>query len=227
MPNTSTTGPTLDTTERTQVLRRPHRGHYDLNTIYRILDEGFVCSLGLVVDEQPFVVPTCYGRDGDRLLLHGSAASRTLRTVTREIPVCVTVTLVDSIVAARSAFNHSINYRSVMILGRAKVIKDPTQKLAALELLTHHLIPGRWDEVRGPTPKELAATSIVELPIDEASAKVRSGPPLDEDDDYDLPVWAGEIPVHTSFGPPRADPRNLSELSPPVHLVDYRRPAQD
>jgi uncharacterized protein len=187
---------------RTQVKRLPQRAVYDVAQIHAILDEGFLCHVGFAVDGQPYVIPTGYARRGDELLIHGSAASRMLRTLAGGIDVCVTVTLVDGFVLARSAFHHSVNYRSVVVLGRARVVSDPAEKTEALRAFTNHMIPGRWDEVRPPTEQELKATEVLALPLSEASAKVRTGPPVDDEEDLALPVWAGVVPVQTSFSAP-------------------------
>jgi nitroimidazol reductase NimA-like FMN-containing flavoprotein (pyridoxamine 5'-phosphate oxidase superfamily) len=201
--------------ERTRVRREPERGVYDRDAIDAILDEGLVCHLGFVHDEQPFVIPTLYARLGDEVYVHGSAASRMLRTLDEGIDACLTVTLVDGIVLARSNFNHSINYRSVVVLGRAAAV-DADEKLRALEAFSDRLVPGRWADVRPPTAKELKATSILRLPLDEVSAKMRTGPPRDEEADYAWPVWAGVIPLSLVPGEPQADPRLAFELDPPV-----------
>src|ERR1700757_4185056 len=184
-------------TERTQVKRLPKRGKYDADTVHKILDEAFVCHVGFVVDGQPFVIPTNFGRVGDTLYLHGSAASRMLRTLSEGIPVCVTVTLVDGLVLARSAFHHSVNYRSVVILGTAGLVTDPAEKMEALRVFTEHVMKGRWDDVRQPTEQELKATTVLALPLEEVSAKVRTGGPVDDEADYTLPVWAGVLPLET------------------------------
>jgi nitroimidazol reductase NimA-like FMN-containing flavoprotein (pyridoxamine 5'-phosphate oxidase superfamily) len=181
--------------DRTQVRRQPDRGRYDRETIDAILDEGLVCHLGFVAGGQPYVIPTLYARVGDSLYVHGSAASRMLRHLATGARVCVTVTLLDGLVLARSVFHHSMNYRSVVVLGTATLVTGD-EKRRALHALTEHLAPGRWDEARRPTAKELKATSLLQLPIDEASAKLRTGPPKDDPDDEDLPVWAGVVPVH-------------------------------
>ena len=186
---------TLEPTERTQVRRLPKRATYETGRIYAILDEGFVCHVGFVLGDQPFVIPTGYARAGNLLYIHGSAASRMLQTIGEGIDVCVTVTLVDGFVLARSAFHHSMNYRSVVVLGKARLVADPAEKLEALRRFTDHIVPGRWDEVRPPTAQELKATSVLALAIEEASAKVRSGPPIDDEEDYRWPVWAGVVPV--------------------------------
>jgi hypothetical protein len=198
------------------VRREPKRGAYDRGTIDAILDEGLVCHLGFVHDGQPYVIPTLYGRVGDEVYVHGSAASRMLRTLERGVEACLTVTLVDGIVLARSIFNHSINYRSVVVLGRTASVEDAGEKSRALEALSARLLPGRWDEVRPPTPTELKATSILRLSLAEASAKVRTGPPQDDEPDYDWPVWAGVIPLTLTAGAPEADPRLGPGFEPPA-----------
>ena len=191
--------------DRTRVRRLPERGHYDRATVNAILDEGFVCHLGYVVDGQPYVIPTLYGRDGDRLVVHGSAASRALKTAAT-LPVCVTVTHVDGLVLARSLFHHSANYRSVVVLGHARALESDDEKLAGLRVVTEHCVPGRWDEARMPNAQELRATGVLELDLTEASAKVRSGPPGDDEDDLELDVWAGVVPLRVAAGPPAPDP---------------------
>lgn len=210
-------------TERTQVKRLPKRGHYDVETVYKILDEGFVCHVGFVVDGQPYVIPTNYGRVGDTLYLHGSAASRMLRSLSAGIPVCVTVTLVDGLVLARSAFHHSVNYRSVVILGTATLVDEPTEKMEALRLFTEHIMKGRWDEIRWPNEQELKGTTVLALPLEEVSAKVRVGGPVDDEEDYSLPVWAGVLPLSQTTGAPVPDPR-LKEGTPvPKYITNYSR----
>jgi nitroimidazol reductase NimA-like FMN-containing flavoprotein (pyridoxamine 5'-phosphate oxidase superfamily) len=208
-------------TARTRVVRESDRGVYDRDTINRILDEGFLCHVGFLVDGQPFVIPTSYGRGGDVLYVHGSAASRMLRNLDRGIPVCVTVTLLDGLVLARSVFNHSMNYRSVVILGTATLISNPEEKLAALRTLSEHIIPQRWDDSRQPNEKEQKATSVLRIPIEEFSAKVRVGPPIDDEPDYDFPTWAGVIPLETTVGTPIRDDRSEREL--PEYLRNYSR----
>src|SRR6266850_5273339 len=194
-------------TPRTTLKRLSQRGNYDRELIEQILDDGFICHVGFAVDGQPFVIPTGYARVGDSLVIHGSQASRMLRTVGQGIDVCVTVTLIDGLVLARSAFHHSMNYRSVVVFGRATVIEDPDPKVAALRALSEHMIPGRWDDVREPSERELQQTTVLSLPLTEASAKVRTGPPLDEEEDYELSVWAGVIPVRLVAEPPVHDAR--------------------
>lgn len=202
--------------ERTRVRREPKRGVYDRATINAILDEGLVCHLGFVHDGQPYVIPTLYARLGDELYVHGSSASRMQRTLDGGVDACLTVTLVDGIVLARSIFNHSINYRSVVVLGRATAVVDADEKLRALETFSARLIPGRWAEVRPPTATELKATSILRMPLEEASAKIRTGPPQDDEDDYAVPVWAGVIPLALATGEPQPDPRLLPGFTPPA-----------
>lgn len=187
-------------TNRSQLRRLPQRGSHQASDIHRILDAGFLAHVGFCVDGQPFVIPTLYGRDGDTLYLHGSAASRMLRTLEGGTPACVTVTLVDGLVLARSAFHHSMNYRSVVAFGRARKIEDPDAKERGLRIISEHLIAGRWADVRPPSAKELSATAVLEFGVEEASAKVRVGPPLDEAEDYGLAVWAGVIPVELRAG---------------------------
>jgi uncharacterized protein len=206
-------------TARTRVVREPERAVYDHATAYKILDEGFFCQVGFIIDGQPFVIPTSYGRQGDNLYLHGSAASRMLRNLDQGIPVCVTVTLLDGLVLARSIFNHSMNYRSVVVLGTAVAVTDPQEKLEALRVLSEHILPSRWDDVRRPNEKELKATLVMRLPIEEFSAKVRQGPPLDDEEDYSFPTWAGVIPLSLVPGAPIADPR----LDPPRAVPDYAK----
>jgi len=208
-------------TPRTRVVRESDRGVYDRETLNRILDEGFLCHVGFVVDGQPFVIPTSYGRDGDTLYIHGSAASRMLRNLDKGAPVCITVTLLDGLVLARSVFNHSMNYRSVVILGTATLITNPEEKLAALLILSEHILPGRWADARQPNEKELKATSVLRIPIDEFSAKVRIGPPIDDEPDYTFPTWAGVIPLETAVGTPIRDERCEREL--PEYLRNYSR----
>ena len=212
-------------TARTRVLREPQRAVYDRDTVNHILDEAFLCHVGFVVnsnsDFQPFVIPTSYGRDGDILYIHGSAASRMLRNLDQGVPVCVTITLLDGLVLARSVFNHSMNYRSVVILGTATLVDDPAEKLAALRALSEHIIPNRWDDARQPNQKELKATSVLRLPINEFSAKVRTGPPLDDEEDYQFPTWAGVIPLEINIGEAIRDDRCQQDL--PAYLRNYAR----
>ncbi len=213
-------------TTRTRVRRLPKRGAYDRATIDAILDEGLVCHVGFVVDGQPFVIPTLHARDGDRLLIHGSAASRMLRTLDQGVDMCVTVTLADQLVIARSAFHSSMNYRSVMLLGKATLIEEPAAKKNALRALVEHLIPGRWDDCRQPNATEMKATWILELPIDEASAKIRTGPPLDDEEDYQLEFWAGVLPLASGFGKPIADAKLTEGIKAPDYIARYARPSR-
>lgn len=210
-------------TEKTKLGRIPKRGSFDRTTIYKILDEAFICHVGFVVNGQPFVIPTGYARVKDRLLIHGSAASRMLRAVTEGIDICVTVTLLDGLVLARSAFHHSMNYRSVVVFGRAQVVSEEHEKLVALHAFTEHIIRGRWADVRLPTPNELKATLVLSLPLEEASAKIRTGAPVDDEADYALKVWAGEIPLRLKAGVPIPDSRLPAETELPAHVADYSR----
>jgi nitroimidazol reductase NimA-like FMN-containing flavoprotein (pyridoxamine 5'-phosphate oxidase superfamily) len=215
----------FERTPRTTLKRLPDRGEYDRQIIYQILDEGFVCHVGFAVDGQPFVIPTSYGRIGDNLYIHGSAASRMLRSLTGGIPVCVTVTLVDGLVLARSAFHHSINYRSVVIFGRAELVEDELGKMAALAALTEHIIPGRWEEVREPNEQELKGTTVLALSLLEVSAKVRTGPPKDDEEDYAVQAWAGEIPLRLVALAPIDDPHLSTGIKPPNYVLNYSRRA--
>lgn len=210
-------------TERTQVKRLPKRGRYDSETVYQILDTGFVCHVGFSVDGQPYVIPTNYGRTGDMLYLHGSAASRMLKTLSQGVPVCVTVTHVDGLVLARSAFHHSVNYRSVVILGTARLVDDPAEKMEALRIFTEHVMKGRWDEARRPTEQELKATAVLALPLEEVSAKVRTGGPVDDEADYTLPVWAGVVPLDIVARTPEPDPLRMIDPPLPEYLKHYSR----
>jgi nitroimidazol reductase NimA-like FMN-containing flavoprotein (pyridoxamine 5'-phosphate oxidase superfamily) len=207
---------------RTIVRRKPERGIYDPPTIYAILDAGVVCHAGFVEDGQPFVIPTLYARVENRLYLHGSPRSRILRPVEHGLPLCITVTHVDGLVLARSAFHHSINYRSVMIHGSGRVVIDPAEKEAALAALVDHIVPGRSAAVRGPNAKELKATQVLAVPLDESSAKVRTGPPVDDDGDYGLPIWAGVLPLRQEILEPIADACLASDIALPEHLLRYR-----
>jgi uncharacterized protein len=201
-------------TERTTVRRRAERGRYDAATIHAILDAALLCHVGFVVDDQPFVIPTLHGRDGDTVFIHGSAASRMLRTLRGGVDVCVTATVVDGVVLARSAFHHSMNYRSVVVLGRATEVTEVTVKVAALRTISEHVVPGRWDDVRAPDDMELRATTVLALPLREASAKVRTGPPIDDEADLELPVWAGVLPVALVGGEPLADDHSPDDARP-------------
>lgn len=209
---------------RTRVRREAERGLYDRATIDAILDEALVCHVGFVHDEQPFVIPTLHARVGDELLLHGSSASRMLRAAGAGAPICVTVTLVDGLVLARSAFNHSVNYRSVVVLGVPRVVDDPGERERALEVFTERIVPGRWADVRHPSPKELKATRVLSLTLDEASAKVRTGGPNDDDDDLDWPAWAGVLPLTSEYGALQPHDALPEGLEPPGYLTRYRRP---
>jgi nitroimidazol reductase NimA-like FMN-containing flavoprotein (pyridoxamine 5'-phosphate oxidase superfamily) len=210
-------------TQRNTLKRLPKRGVYDRELVYKILDEGFICHVSFAVDGQPFVIPTGYARVGDQLYIHGSQMSRMLRTLAEGVNVCVAVTLVDGLVLARSAFHHSVNYRSVVIFGRAAIIEDKEAKLAALFAFSEHVLPGRWDDVREPTEQELKATTVLSLPLVEVSAKVRTGPPIDDDEDYALKVWAGVLPLKLVAGEPVSDPRLPESIEPPSYTLKYTR----
>ena len=213
---------TLSPSPRTEVRRVPERARYDTEIVHGILDEALVCHVGFVSDGHPVVIPTIHARDGDRLYLHGSPASRMLRTLKRRVEVCVTVTLVDGLVLARSAFHHSMNFRSVVVFGHASEVTGPAEKLAAFRALVDHVAPGRWDDVRAPNEKEIRSTLVLALPLTEASAKVRTGPPVDDEADYALPVWAGELPLRTVPGAPVGDPRLAPGAVVPEHVTSLR-----
>jgi nitroimidazol reductase NimA-like FMN-containing flavoprotein (pyridoxamine 5'-phosphate oxidase superfamily) len=210
-------------TPRTRVVREAHRGVYDRETAYKILDEGFLCHVGFVANGQPFVIPTSYGRKDASLYIHGSAASRMLRQMKESVPVCVTVTLLDGLVLARSVFNHSMNYRSVVILGKAALVDDPAEKLEALRLLSEHIIPGRWDDARQPNERELKQTSVLRIPIEEFSSKVRTGPPIDDEEDLSFPTWAGVVPLEMKTGTPENDPTLQPGREVPEYVRSYSR----
>ncbi len=213
--------PRLPVSSRVRVRRLHERGRYDRASIYAILDAAFLCHIGYAIDGQPYVTPTSYWRDGDTLYWHGSAASRMLKAQAQGIPVCFTVTLVDALVLARSAFHHSVNYRSVMAFGRARPIAGRAEKLAAMEAFVERMFPGRWTELRPPLEQEVKATAVLAMPIEEASAKVRSGPPIDADPDYALPIWAGLLELETVVAGLSGDGRGVGAGPPPVHLANY------
>jgi nitroimidazol reductase NimA-like FMN-containing flavoprotein (pyridoxamine 5'-phosphate oxidase superfamily) len=211
----------MNLTKRTELRRIPDRGSHGRETINQILDAGFLACIGFCVDGQPFVIPTLYGRDGEQLYMHGSAASRMLRELETGIPACVTVTLVDGLVLSRSAFDHSMNYRSVVAFGKARRIADPGRKIESLRVISDHLIAGRWQDVRKPSEKELKATTVLEFSIEEASSKVRSGPPLDSESDYGLPVWAGVLPLEIKPRPPIPDDKLIDGVTVPDYIRRY------
>ncbi len=211
----------MNLTERTQLHRLPKRGSHEPGTIHEILDAAFLAHVGFSVKGQPFVIPTLYGRDGDKLYVHGSAASRMLHELECGVPVCLTVTLVDGLVLARSAFHHSMNYRSVVAFGTARKIEDAEHKADALRVIAEHLMAGRWNDVRPPNEKELKATTVLEVLIEEASAKIRTGPPLDDEEDYDLPVWAGVVPLRLAPGSPIPDERLKADMQIPQCVRAY------
>jgi nitroimidazol reductase NimA-like FMN-containing flavoprotein (pyridoxamine 5'-phosphate oxidase superfamily) len=214
---------TFTQTERTKLKRLPKRGRFDRETVYGILDEGFICHVGFAPEGQPFVIPTGYARVDDKLYIHGSQASRMLRTLSSGVDACVTVTIVDGLVLARSAFHHSMNYRSVVVFGRATLVEDPEEKSAALLSLSEHIVRGRWADVRQPTEQELKLTTVLRLPLEEASAKIRTGPPLDDEEDYALPIWAGVVPLKLVAGEPVADPRLSEGIEAPQYAQNYQR----
>jgi uncharacterized protein len=208
-------------TERTKLRRLPNRGSHDPEVIYEILDAAFLAHVGFQMNGQTFVIPTLYGREGNRLYLHGSAASRMLRELEAGVSACITVTLVDGLVLARSAFHHSMNYRSVVAFGTARKIEGPAEKAHALRIISEHLMAGRWDDVRGPSEKELKATAVLEFSIEEASAKIRQGPPVDDEEDYSLPVWAGVLPLSLEAKAPVRDSRLADAVELPPYLLPH------
>jgi len=212
----------MNLTDRTKLRRLPARGSHELETIYRILDAAFLAHVGFCVDGQPFVIPTLFGREDDILFIHGSAASRMLRQLEHGVPACITVTHVDGLVLARSAFHHSMNYRSVVAFGTARKIDDPDRKMHALNVVSDHLIKGRWDEVREPNDKEMKQTLVLEFAIEEASAKVRTGGPVDDEEDYALPVWAGVLPLSLKAKSAQPDPRLIEGTQLPDYIARYR-----
>lgn len=210
-------------TERNTVRRVPERGQYDRKTIYDIVDEALICHVAFGQEDQPYVIPTIHARLDDQLLLHGATTSRLIRHAAAGHPLSVAITHLDGLVLARSVFHHSMNYRSVVLFGQGRLVADEAEKLAGLKVLSEHVMPGRWDDVRGPNVKEMKATSLVAMTIDSASAKVRTGPPGDDEEDYDLPVWAGVLPIRQQFLAPVSDPRLAAGVTPPAYLRDYRR----
>jgi nitroimidazol reductase NimA-like FMN-containing flavoprotein (pyridoxamine 5'-phosphate oxidase superfamily) len=216
--------PSLAPTARTTVRRQPDRGRYDRDQVHAILDEGLVAHVGLVSGDGPVVIPMLYGRDGDRLLLHGSTASRLMRGGAKGLDMCVTVTLVDGLVLARSAFHHSMNYRSVVVFGQATPVTDLAERRAALDLLVDHIVPGRGADVRPPSDKELRSTLVLALPLDECSVKLRTGPPIDDEEDLDRFTWAGVVPLTTVPGAPVPDPDLRNDPPVPAYASGYRRP---
>lgn len=207
--------------ERNQLRRLPNRGSHEPEVVHAILDAGFIAHVGFQQNGQPFVIPTLYGREGDKLYLHGSAASRMLRELEKGVPACVTVTLVDGLVLARSAFHHSINYRSVVVFGTARRIETDDQKMHGLRTISEHLLAGRWEDVRGPNERELKATAVLEFLIEEASAKVRQGPPADDEEDYGLPIWAGVVPLNLEAKTPVPDSRLIEDVETPEYLSRF------
>ena len=212
-----------EVTERSKVKRVAYRGDYDRDTIYPIIDEALICHVGFAVDGQPFVIPTIHARVKDSIILHGAPASRMLKHISAGNSVCITITHVDGLVLARSVFHHSMNYRSAVIFGRGYIIEDEAEYFEAAHAISEHLIPGRWEDARQPNLKEVRGTHFVKINIEEASAKIRTGPPGDEDEDYALPVWAGVIPMQTQFLAPEADPRLTEGIPQPDYIQDYQR----
>jgi len=214
----------FNVTPRNRLMRYPKRGHYDKATIYPILDEALVCQVGFAIDGHPYVIPTIHARLGDQVLLHGLKGGRLLEHIEAGNTVCISVTLLDGLVLARTAFNHSMNYRSVVLYGRGAAIEEPAAKLAALERLTEHVAPDRWRDVRPPDAKELKMTTIVAIDIEEATAKIRQGPPGDDGEDLTYPVWAGVVPLPIVPQPPQTDPKQTIAYPVPAYVTPYRRP---
>src|ERR1700756_5450546 len=213
-------------TDRTRVRRKPDRGHYDRETVYRILDEAFVCHLGFVADGMPFVVPTNYVRVGDKLFLHGWPGSRLMKTLASGAPFCLSVTLLDGIVFAPTAMGHSVNYRSVVVMGKAEIVEGHQAKLAAMRDFVEHVIHGRWADVRPPSEKDLKATMVLAVPLVEASAKVRTGFAVDDEAEYEGPAWTGVLPLKWTAQEPVDDPRSKRKIAGPGNIAKYKRPQQ-
>lgn len=213
----------LQVTDRSNVKSRPRLGHRDRAIVNQILDESLVVHVGFIVDNQPFVIPMGYGRDEDRLYIHGSTASRMLKSLEKGIDMCVTATLLDGIVIARSLFHHEMNYRSVVLFGRATLVESEDEKMHALKVLSEQIIPGRWEQARTPTPQEVKGTTVLAFPIEEGSAKIRSGEPHDNAEDYALPIWAGQLPLKLTAGVPIPDPKLSSDIAAPENLTNYHR----
>jgi nitroimidazol reductase NimA-like FMN-containing flavoprotein (pyridoxamine 5'-phosphate oxidase superfamily) len=215
--------PQFEKTERTRIRRMPKRASYDVAVVEAILAEGLYCHVGFSVDGQPYVIPTIYAHIEDRLYIHGSAASRMLGVIGERMPVCVTVTLLDGLVLARSGFHHSMNYRSVVVLGQATEVTDSDEKIAALKAIVDHVMVGRWEDVREPSTQELKATSVIRVPLEEVSAKIRTGPPVDDEEDYQLDCWAGEVPLRLVPEQPVADPQLRAGIALPAYAKNYKR----
>ena len=213
----------FEPTTQNRVRRIPARGHYDKAVIYPIIDEALICHVGFVEDGLPYVIPTIHARNGDKLIFHGAKASRMMKQITSGGMICVTFTLLDGLVLARSTFHSSMNYRSAVVFGRGRPLTDDAEKMIALEVLTEHLAHGRWQDARPPNAKELNATAVAELTIESASAKIRTGPPGDDEEDYALPIWAGVLPIQQQYLPPINDPRLADGLVAPDYIVNYSR----
>ena len=215
----------LQTTQRSKLRRLPKRGSQERELIYSILDEALIAHVGFVVNNQPFVIPMAYGRKGDRLYLHGSSVSRLIKTLQQGVDICLSVTLLDGLVIARSLFHHSMNYRSVVLFGKATLVESESEKMAGLEAFTEQMLPDRWQDARLPNTQELKATTVLSLPIEEGSAKVRTGQPIDDAEDYGLPIWAGELPLKVTAGIPIADPKLRGAIEVPKNIANYHRGA--
>ena len=214
-------------TKKTTVKRAPKRGHYDKETIYKILDDDFVCQIAFIHEDFPVIIPTIYGRKDNAIYIHGATVSRMLVTLEQGLPISVNVTKTDGLVLARSAFHHSLNYRSVTIFAKGILVTDEKERLEALKIISDQIIPGRWEEVRLPNAKEMKATKIIKIPIEEASAKIRTGPPVDDKPDYDLPIWAGVLPIRTVYELPIADPKLADDISVSQSIIDQKASNND
>jgi hypothetical protein len=210
----------MNSPPRAKINRLPARGFYDKETIYQIIDEALYCHVSFVQSNQPYIIPIIHARMGDRIVIHGAKGSRLLKHLAKGNEVCIAITLMDGLVIARSVFHHSMNYRSVVLFGKGKLVKDKVKKLEALKAITDHLIPGRWEDAREPNEKELNATTVVSIDIDEASAKIRTGPPIDDVEDYNLPVWAGVIPISLKFSTPENDPQLKKDIVLPNYIKE-------
>lgn len=208
-------------TEKSTVKRLPKRGFYDEETIYKILDEGIICHISFVLNNQPYIIPTAYVRIGDNIYIHGAKANKMMNALNERTNACIAVTLLDGYVLARSAFHHSMNYRSVVLFGKGKIVAEREEKLMALREFSEHLIPGRWDDVRKPNDKELSATIVLKFSIEEASAKIRTGKPIDDKEDYELNIWAGIVPFKFKTGEPVRDEQLKESISLPDYLLDF------
>jgi nitroimidazol reductase NimA-like FMN-containing flavoprotein (pyridoxamine 5'-phosphate oxidase superfamily) len=210
-------------TRRNKIKRLPERAHYEKSTIYSIIDEALYCHVGFIQENQPFVIPTLHARMEDNIILHGSKISRLMQHLHAGNSICISITILDGLVLARSAYHHSMNYRSVVLFGRGNPVQSDEEKRIALQALMDHMMPGRWNDVRKPSQKELNATAVISIPIDDASAKIRTGPPIEDEQDDDFPIWAGQIPMYQGFSPPQSDPKLKGVIPIPEYISQYMR----